>query len=554
MESAKRAVRGSLRALNAQDRFNIIAFDDRLDALAQRVVPFSDKALAEADRFTDALEARGGTEASAALRAVLSDTLTGATIAWKAKPEDDTRKALRVVVFMTDGDVANAAKVLREAREALNATRIHVLGIGDSVDHALLGELAALGGGTYTPVSTDEDLERAIQRLKSAIEAPVWTSVEAVILRRGEEVELTALEPARRWDLFAGSPFTFAWRGAAEEGDALRLRGLSHDGVVRERTISLAAAREIDDAHARWASMRARRLTYRFSSDDDRLLKLLGINFSLVTRRTSLVGVDASAPGGRVEAVLAVSYPLPRNTSHELTRAGVASYGAAAVGMAAPGAMPMAKRAAAPRAAPAKSRRGIVARAMDLFSAPGDSDDVMAEMDGEAGDRAMYARSPAPLPPAPAAPAYAPAPAPAPSAADDPSALRALLLDQRADGLFGDIATSLAAVAALVSRGHTHREGDFRAELKRTLATLRARVASLSNEEALWATMAIALLTAPHGDAPTGLSAELVERARAISLTDPNALRRSVIAFIEGAPDGWDRAASASLIRQRFLR
>jgi hypothetical protein len=59
------------------------------------------------------------------------------------------------------------------------------------------------------------------------------------------------------------------------------------------------------------------------------------------------------------------------------------------------------------------------------------------------------------------------APAPARSAevaplgisfTDDDSGLRALLLNQKADGLFsGDIASTLAAVAALVGRGHTAR-------------------------------------------------------------------------------------------------
>src|SRR5208282_5590493 len=72
-------------------------------------------------------------------------------------------------------------------------------------------------------------------------------------------------------------------------------------------------------------------------------------------------------------------------------------------------------------------------------------------------------------PPAPAAPALT----------DDEAGLRALLLSQGAGGLFaGDVGATLAAVAALVTRGHTHREGGFRAELRRTLGALKAKLAA----------------------------------------------------------------------------
>jgi Ca-activated chloride channel family protein len=151
MDAAKRAVRGSLRALGPSDRFNLIAFDDQLEALARSPVPFNDASLEAADAFADALDARGGTEASAALKAVLTDALKGVTVALKMKPEPATGPRLRLVVFMTDGDVADAATVLKTAGSALRDTRLHVLGIGDAVNHALLAELAELGGGTYTP-------------------------------------------------------------------------------------------------------------------------------------------------------------------------------------------------------------------------------------------------------------------------------------------------------------------------------------------------------------------------------------------------------------------
>ncbi|MFO0629042.1 MAG: hypothetical protein U0325_25935 [Polyangiales bacterium] len=111
------------------------------------------------------------------------------------------------------------------------------------------------------------------------------------------------------------------------------------------------------------------------------------------------------------------------------------------------------------------------------------------------------------------APMPAPPPAPTTAPDDDTAALRALMLSQRADGLFGDVALTLASVAALVSRGHTHREGDFRAELKRTLATLRARGGGAGGGGAVAARRHRAPHGAPRRDA-RGLDPSLDALAR----------------------------------------
>lgn len=570
MASAKRAVRGSLRALTPEDRFNIIAFDDALEALGSTTLPFTDATLSAADRFTDALDARGGTEASAALRAVMTDTPKKAKVAWKEKGPPDARARLRLVVFMTDGDVAGAAEVLRAAKESLRNTRVHVLGIGDSVNHALLGEIAAVGGGTYTPVATDEDLERALAHLKNALYAPVWTSVEAQIERGGARLALGELEPGAPWDLFARAPVTFAWRGATAPGDVLRVAGYGPDGAERVIRVPLDGAREDAEAHARWATMRARRLTYRFDEGDDAALEALGTAYGLITRRTSLLAVDPNDSGARVEASVPVSFPMPANVAQEMARG---AFGAGAV---ASMAMPMASMAmpsmASPGAPPppasrsaAKSKGSFLKKAAKriggFFSGGAPPPPAEAEMDDaalheEASDYDTMDAMPADPFSAgapPPAPTVQPPPAREALPTDERAALRALMLDQRADGLFGDIAQTLASVAALVSRGHTPREGDFRAELKRTLATLRARVDALSGEEQSWARLAVALLTVPHGAEPEGLDAAQATAARAVRIGDTNGLQRSVIALLALAPPGWDAGARAAAIRRALL-
>jgi hypothetical protein len=138
---------------------------------------------------------------------------------------------------------------------------------------------------------------------------------------------------------------------------------------------------------------------------------------------------------------------------------------------------------------------------------------------------------------------------------DGDAGLRALLLQQKADGLFGgDIASTLAAVAALVGRGHTAREGLFRAELRRTMMTLRSKIPSLSGNEQAMALLALAMLVMPHGDpAPDGLAPDLATKLEGLSLADVTETLARVRAAMAIAPPGWDVSPLAQGIKRAFL-
>ena len=94
MRQAKAGLLAGLGRLTSQDRFNVIRFDDTWDALHPVPVPATPDALAEAERFVAALEARGGTEMLAPLKAALADPHA-----------EDGR--VRQVVFLTDGAVGD---------------------------------------------------------------------------------------------------------------------------------------------------------------------------------------------------------------------------------------------------------------------------------------------------------------------------------------------------------------------------------------------------------------------------------------------------------------
>lgn len=622
MAAAIRAVRGALRGLGPEDRFNIIAFDNELDALASAPVPFDDATLTAADSFISRIRARGGTEASKAIQAALAPRLeSGVSVAMTQPIPPDQTYRLRVVVFMTDGDVANAATVLRSAKEKLFDTRLHVLGVGDAVQHSMLAELAEVGGGTYTPVATNEDLEKALVRLKNAITAPLWTGIRVLVERDGERNSPKMLEPPGPIDLFAAEPVLFSFRGPVKSGDKLVLMGQKTEGDDQRIALELAVPAETraEGAATLWALLRNRRLTYRFDPKDDDTLEGLGTAFGVVNRQVALVGVHSDPRQSAISGSVPVSLPLPNNAQEEglMMRSAVYSPAPVVGGLPPPppAAKPMVLRAPAMPGAPPPAPPGFGGPPPPApgFASPppggpatfGPPPAFGAPPSPPGGGSFGAPPSPGapppppgfgppppgfgapPVPMSPAAFAGGPPPPPAaiygappppmaamasrgapPAAAaapavplgisfnDDDAGLRALLLNQKADGLFGsDLAATLAAVAALVGRGHTSREGLFRAELRRTLMTLRSKIAGLSGNDQLLAHLTLALLLMPHGDpAPEGLAAEIAATLEGLSLADLPAARSKIRAALGLAPAGWDHDLLAAAIKRSFLQ
>lgn len=634
--AAIRAVKGCLRALGPADRFNVIAFDDSLQALFSRPMPFTDAALRAADGFVNCLQAGGGTEASRALEAILDDDISRkATISSSEVAPADSGHRLRVVVMMTDGDVGSAENVLKRAKDRLIDTRLFVIGIGDSVNHAMLARLAELGSGTYTPVSTNEDLERALHKLKDAIDAPLLTGVTIRLDVGGHFSTPKELEPAGSIDLFANQPLLLAWRGALPDGAFLQLTAQRSDGEdckLRAPVQHGAEAGSIDaeTASLLWALLRNRRLTYRFDASDDAALEELGVNFNLANRRVALVGVHQEERNTEAPESVPVVLPLPNNLAvapEPVPGTPMPYFGQAAAPMSVggPGGPPPRPSAAMPAAPPpsparpapmparsmaappspmmdakkakkapakpvakpaAKGSGGLLSKVVRMFSGDSSSDSSPDSSPDLSSVPSPVAVPPPPPPMQAPPPAFSPA-APAPAAAsaasgalaqddegeaeadelhfreaaaaprfsDDDAGLRALLLEQRADGLFGgEMAATVLAIAALVSRGHTARAGSFRAELRRTSQTLAARLATAAGDEKAQCALALALLRVAHGEAaPPELDAELAPLLSGQSLTELPGFAAAIRNLLGKTPATWWQTPLARAIRSAFL-
>lgn len=662
MESAIRAVKGCLRALGPADQFNIVAFSDSLYALSPHTLQFNDASLKLADAHASSLSATGGTEAGAALQAVLDDKISDkrSSVEFFSKEapnkEKDDRHRLRIVVMMTDGDVGSAENVLRQAKDRLIDTRLFVIGIGESVNHAMLAQLAELGSGTYTPVSTNEDLERALHKLKSAIDAPLLTGVTVQLEVEGERKLPQRLEPSGRLDLFAGQPLLLAFRGEAARGAVLHVSAQSTDGEDVKFSVPITIDESVSTVDAEtasvlWALLRNRRLTYRFDAADDATLEALGVDFGLVNRKVAIVGVHNEQRDTEAPTSVPVVLPLPRNLAQGAPPPPSTGARAQAPGRPMPKPMPISMSAppspsapplmmpspiiaaapavdlddseesfdmmaespapeenlrapmgvpspSAPRSPAKKSvaakpsvakapklgkGRGIMSRVKSLFGS-GDSDGVREDDEGEVEDRkeasAGLSVPPPPPPSAPPPSMQAPAAAPSPVIGaglarmaepqveakqeeayhftKDEAGLRALLLSQRADGLFGaagDLGATVAAIAALVSSGHTARTGSFRAELRRTVQALRGLLPNLSGDDKALCAIGLALLLMPNGEAaPAELPGELAQILEGKSTSDGGGLAAAVRSVAAKAPAGIKASALGAEIFRAFLK
>ncbi|MXO98757.1 marine proteobacterial sortase target protein [Altererythrobacter xixiisoli] len=278
MEAAKESLLHALTTLRPEDRFNIIRFDDTLTALFDHATLASAEQVALARRFTEDLKATGGTEMLPALRTALTDD----------RPTD---KALRQVIFLTDGDLSNEKEMMAEIAANGGRSSVFMIGIGSAPNNFLMRRMAEAGRGTYTNIGTGDEVMAKMTALLERLKAPAMRDISV-------RVEGTSLELAPRVlpTLYAGEPLVLLGPGDGLEGR------LVVSGTIGDRrwsqTVELKDAADSPSVARLWANRRvadveAQRWSQEISEDEaDGAVRELGLGFHIVTSQTSLVAVD----------------------------------------------------------------------------------------------------------------------------------------------------------------------------------------------------------------------------------------------------------------------
>jgi Ca-activated chloride channel family protein len=436
---ARNALRACLRALNPDDTFRVLLFDDQLEWYQPEPSAVTQAAVDCADAFLSQVDARGGTEIIGALEAALS------------LPSDPRRT--RLVVFLTDGAVSAEAAALEALGRRLGAARVFTFGIGPSVNRALLARMARLGKGASEFLQADEDIEGAVIRFQDRVSFPVLTDLTL----RWESGNAWDIYPARLPDLYMGQALELCGRVRPANGPA-RLVVSGKRGEERfEQLLELAVPAQPDEALGRvWARARVDDLLEEAALDPRRSDALraavigLALEHHLVTPFTAFAALDetAVAAGGK-PMLIKVSQPLPQGLDFGVDMP--QSFASAAM-------MP-------PSVAPAPMRSakmGPARRAKTVWMAALPQDDAVPDV--EAMDGAM--------PLAETTPPYT-------SARGREETLRELARTQRLDGSWGgEVELTAAALLAFVRAGHTATAGSFRQAVRRAANWLAAQPAS----------------------------------------------------------------------------
>lgn len=145
---ARESLRAVLATLGPADHFDIVTFDDHVDAFHGRLVPAS--AGPDDQAKVAAIQARGGTDIDGGLQQALREL---------AAQQGSDR--MPMVVFITDGlpsaGVTDHDQIIERFITA-NTRRaaIQVVPIGLDADTTFLADLALRSGGTFTPIDPSE--------------------------------------------------------------------------------------------------------------------------------------------------------------------------------------------------------------------------------------------------------------------------------------------------------------------------------------------------------------------------------------------------------------
>lgn len=283
MDAAKESLLHALDTLRPEDRFNVIRFDDTMTQLFDQSVPATPEQVATARRFTEGLEANGGTEMLPALKAALVD----------ATPDEapNAVQGVRQVVFLTDGDLSNEKDMMAEIAAHGGRSQVFMVGIGSAPNTFLMRRMAEAGRGTYTNIGDGSEVNAKMTALLDRLKAPVARDLKVTV--DGAPIDFT---PRRLPDLYVGEPLVLLGRGQALSG-RLTVSGMIGDKPWSQ-TVDLSAAVDSPAVARLWANRRvaeieAARAAGEVEDDQaDGQIADLGLAYSLVTSQTSLVAVD----------------------------------------------------------------------------------------------------------------------------------------------------------------------------------------------------------------------------------------------------------------------
>ncbi len=198
MEQAKASLQLALLQLNDKDSFNIIAFDNESELLFPITQMASEKTLNKAQNFIDNLSADGGTE--------MYRPLSNALMMKRAAKQ--SKKAIRQIVFVTDGAVANEFELMQLINSAQGDFRLYTVGIGAAPNGYFMKKAAQFGRGSYVFIQKHNEVQQKMTNFMNKISQPALTNIKVIL--DNQTHQQGEFYPKRIPDLYFGEPLQIA--------------------------------------------------------------------------------------------------------------------------------------------------------------------------------------------------------------------------------------------------------------------------------------------------------------------------------------------------------
>ncbi|MFS8086400.1 MAG: VIT domain-containing protein, partial [Acidobacteriota bacterium] len=284
IEKAKETMKLALDNLYPYDTFNLITFAGDEHILFPEPVPATKENLAKAQAFLESRTGGGGTEMMKAIRASMDPS--------------DAQGHVRIVCFMTDGYVGNEMEIIGEVQKHPNA-RVFAFGIGGSVNHYLLDNMAKYGRGEVEYVALNDDGSAAARRFHERVRNPLLTDISI----DWNGLPVSDVYPKAIPDLFSAKPVILTGRYTGKGQGTIRLKGkMSGHDYIREIPVDFSNTQTQHDVLSTlWARTRIDDLMSQdFKAAQQGEMKdevkqniiQLGIEYRLMTQFTSFVAVE----------------------------------------------------------------------------------------------------------------------------------------------------------------------------------------------------------------------------------------------------------------------
>ncbi len=296
---AKAAISLALESLRPIDRFNVIFFNNRANALYPVSKPADASHIKKALERIKNVEADGGTEMKSAL-----------LIGLDGKKQYER---MRQVVFLTDGAVGNEQMLLELINKRLGDSRLFTVGIGSAPNSYFMTRAANIGRGTFTYIGTSAEVSEKMGHLFEKLENPVLSDLQLNLGGNETDVEYY---PYPLPDLYHGEPLYLSVR-TGWENESLHLTG-NQLGKLWATKIDTTTYGKREGIGALWArkKIRSQMESLALGADKNRVREVVlktALTHHLVSKYTSLVATDSkvSRPPGKESKKTVNSTHLP---------------------------------------------------------------------------------------------------------------------------------------------------------------------------------------------------------------------------------------------------